>query len=233
MTSPIPLQARRVCANRQSASHSGWQKHAAKGFSLIEVLVAIVIVTFGILGAVGMQAFALRTSRSARLQAPAVGFAHELAGMMQNNKSIAVCRRDNPYLVSLSSPLTMASPSYCLRAASGCPSTSEMARAEMTDWLARVDAGLSGARVRVGVCFDSSPYDANGLAQWSCTDAGAEMAFIKIGWTRASTDKSQTGGGEVLEQASDADSRPLVVFPVTSDPTPGCKDQVVPAAASS
>ena len=41
------------------------------GFSLVEVLVAIVILSFGMLGMVGMQAFALQSNRDARLQSQA------------------------------------------------------------------------------------------------------------------------------------------------------------------
>ena len=42
---------------------------------MVEVLVAIVILAFGMLGTVGMQAFAIQANRDARLQAQAVVFA--------------------------------------------------------------------------------------------------------------------------------------------------------------
>lgn len=187
-----------------------------RGFTLVEVLVAIVILAFGMLGTVGMQAFALQANRDARLQAQAVVFARELAEMMRGNKEIAVktTAAANPYLVT---SMTMASPSYCMRvanASTGCTSTLDVASAEMTDWLARVAAELPDARVTV--CFDGAPYDANGLPQWNCNATGAdEIVFIKIGWTRTVTDKSQTGSA-AFERANDSGSRPYVVVPVTS-----------------
>lgn len=188
---------------------------APNGFSLVEVLVAIVILAFGMLGTVGMQAFALQANRDARLQAQAIVLARELAEMMRGNKEIAITTTTaaNPYLVS---SMTMASPSYCMRvanASTGCTSAKDVASAEMTDWLQRLAAELPDAKVTV--CFDGAPYDSNGLPQWTCNPTGAdEIAFIKIGWTRASTDKSLTGAN-ALEKASDSSSRPYVVFPVT------------------
>ena len=62
----------------------------AGGFSLIEVLVAIVVLSFGMLGMVGMQAFALQANRDARIQGQAVVLARELAEMMRGNKVIGV-----------------------------------------------------------------------------------------------------------------------------------------------
>ncbi len=202
---------------RRNPGYRAFPRRAPKGFGLIEVLVAIVILTFGLLGAVGMQAFSIQATRDARLQAQAVGLAAELAEMMRSNKAIAVKPNiaDNPYLVAST---TMASPNYCLSvssAATGCTSTTDVARAAMTDWLARVAAELPGARVRI--CFDDAPYDAqSGLAQWNCSATATQgIVFIKIGWTRASTDKSATGDA-ALERA---DVRPSVIFPVTGGTT--------------
>ena len=204
-----------------SQSAAGRPKRAQTGFSLVEVLVSIVVLSFGMLGIVGVQAFALQSNREARLQSHAVNLARELAEMMRGNNQIGIksAAADNPYLLAATSPLAVATPSYCLRvgnAATGCTATKDVASAEMTDWLARVDSELPGARVTV--CFDSQPYDANGMPQWTCTPGVAgtdEVVVIKMGWTRQSTDRSKTGAA-MLERASDTGSRPNVLFPVTS-----------------
>ena len=193
--------------------------HKAKGFTLIEVLVAIVVLSFGMLGMVGMQAFALQANRDARIQTQAVVLARDLAEMMRGNKVVSTktTAATNPYLGSFSSPLTLATPSYCLNtsnAGTGCTSITDIASAEMTDWLARVDAELPGARIVV--CLDGVPYDSEGLPKWDCTPSSAnEIIAIKIGWTRNSTDRSKTGSA-VLEKTSDSNSRPYIIFPVTS-----------------
>lgn len=206
---------------RASLFNAKHGRSSTHGFTLIEVLVAIAILSFGMLGMVGIQAFALQANRDARIQAQAVVFARELAEMMRGNKAVAVltAATSNPYLGSFSSPLALATPNYCLRvanAATGCTSTTDIASSEMTDWLTRVDAALPGARVVV--CYDSAPYDSNGLPQWTCTSptgGSNDIAVIKIGWTRTNTDRSQTGSNALLT-AADTGSRPYIILPVTS-----------------
>ena len=189
-----------------------------RGFSLVEILVAIVVLSFGMLGMVGMQAYSLQSNRDARLQAQAASLARELAELVRSNRVTAVKTGvDNPYLGTFSTPLAMTTPSYCLssaNAATGCATPAAVATAQMTEWLARVDDELPGARI--AVCFDASPYDSNGLPQWDCNATGSdEIIIIKIGWTRSSTNRSQTGD-TALDRASDTGSRPYLVFPVTS-----------------
>ncbi|MBY0409356.1 MAG: type IV pilus modification protein PilV, partial [Burkholderiaceae bacterium] len=78
-----------------------WRR-TAKGFTLIEVLVSIVVLSFGMLGMVGVQAFALQSNREARLQSQATNLARELAEMMRGNNQVGIqtATADNPYLIS-------------------------------------------------------------------------------------------------------------------------------------
>lgn len=190
----------------------------ASGFSLIEVLVSIVILSFGLLGMVGMQAAALQSNREARLQSTAIVLARELAEMMRGNKEIGIkTDSTNPYLGSFTSPLTAATPTYCLSVGTtACSTTTAVANAQMTEWLARVDAQLPGARVEV--CFDSAPFDStSGLPRkWAdgCDSAGT--AVVKIGWTRGSTDRSKSGSDALERTTDEGNARPLIVVPLTA-----------------
>lgn len=197
------------------AAHSPHRKNKDFGFSLVEVLVSIVVLSFGLLGMVGMQAAALKSNREARLQSSAVVLARELADMMRGNKveSVLTAASGNPYLGSFNSvPLVATTPTYCLNVASGTtacglPPIHDIGNAQMTEWLARVDAELPGARVNI--CFDTAPFDTNGLPQWNCTAGTDGVIVIKIGWTISSTNRSKTGA-DALERAT----RPSVVLPV-------------------
>lgn len=192
----------------------------SSGFSLIEVLVSIIILSFGLLGMVGLQAAALQSNREARMQSAAGSLARELAEMMRGNKEIAVLTAiaTNPYLGNFSSPLTPATAAYCLNVATATPTcgpsntpiaNTVIAQAQMTEWLSRVDSELPGARVLI--CVDGAPYDADGLPQWICNAAGVKPnTFIKIGWTKGSTNRANLGA-LALERAT----RPSVIFPVT------------------
>jgi type IV pilus assembly protein PilV len=189
------------------------------GFSLIEVLVSIVVLSFGLLGMVGMQAAALHANREARLQSSGIVLARELADMIRGNKAVGILASNNPYLVDVESPLAATTTSYCLNvtATTGCTSAAAVANAEMTEWLARVDAELPGARVVS--CFDTSAFDnTTGLPQWDCTaPTGTAIApiVIKIGWTKGATNKSATGAA-ALDRATDDGSAPSVVLQVTA-----------------
>jgi type IV pilus assembly protein PilV len=75
------------------------------GFSLLEVLVAIVVLSFGVLGVVGLQAASLQANKEARNQSAAVRLGRELGDMMRGNKDIAILSGTaNPYLVNFTSP---------------------------------------------------------------------------------------------------------------------------------
>jgi type IV pilus assembly protein PilV len=183
----------------------------SRGFSLVEVLVSVVVLSFGLLGMVGMQASALKANREARLQSAGVILARELAEMMRGNKAVGIlAAATNPYVGSFTTPLTATTAAYCLSVGTtACASATTVANAQMTEWLARVDNDLPGARVVV--CYDTAPYSASGLPQWSCTAGAGAVMVVKIGWTRGSTDRSKTGAA-----ALEAATVPSVIFPVTA-----------------
>ena len=190
-------------------------RNSMGGFSLVEVLVSIVVLTFGILGMVGIQAAALQSNKEARLQASAVSLAMEMADMIRGNKAVGVLTASNPYLGTFSSPLAATTTSTCLNVSStaACASAAAVADSQMTEWLSRVDSQLPGARV--AVCFDSAPFDADGLPQWACTAGTDGVIVVKIGWTRGTTNKTLSGAS-AIERASATDSRPGILLPVTA-----------------
>lgn len=195
----------------------------AGGFTLIEILVAVVVLSFGMLGLVGVQAFAMQANREARLQSKAASLSRELADMMRGNNVVAVktSTADNPYLYSGATPITANTCLGVSNSGAGCSSAQNVAQSEMTDWLSRVNSALPGAVVVV--CFDRAPFDSGGLPQWACTPGTGvdtnRMAVIKMGWTRRVLDRSMTGAAAFqYANASSAitnTDRPLIVTPVT------------------
>lgn len=184
-----------------------------QGFTLIEVLVSVLILSFGMLGLVGMQAFALQSNREARLYSQGINYARELAEMMRGNNQVSIARlaADNPYLTDSLTPPD----NTCLTVGSdACDTAKDVAEAQMHDWLSRLDAALPGARV--AVCFDSAPYDATtGQPVWDCTAGSTgneEIAVIKIGWTMRDLDTSQNDANALVRAANNP---PQIVIPVT------------------
>jgi type IV pilus assembly protein PilV len=193
------------------------------GFSLLEILISIVVLSFGVLGAVGLQASALQANREARMQSTGVRFADEIAELLQGNHSIAVLKNaaQNPYLINRSSGDTATAPACGIPNTNACGSKTAIAQRDIDEWWARLnDTARSGlAGVRAVICFDSAPYDNAGLPRWDCDNAGSTLA-IKIGWTRTNTLRSATGADATSTSqpntgAFDHALRPGVVIPVT------------------
>ena len=185
------------------------------GFSLVEVLISVIILSFGLLGMVGLQAAALQSNKEARLQSTAMTQATELAEMMRGNKDVGLLTISNPYIGDFSSPMTPNTAAYCLNVAIGtvaCATTTTIADAQMTEWLSRVDAELPGARVRI--CVDSAPFNSTGLPLWDCTPTATAPTVIKIGWTQGSTNRAATG-----DAAIDRATKPSIVLPITPGST--------------
>lgn len=184
-------------------------KQFQQGFSLLEVLVSIVILSFGILGAVGLQAASLQASREARLQSNAVRLADEIAELMRANHQSAIKTdaTQNPYLVDMAAANFTAETITCglPQSQSNACSGTGIAERDMRDWLSRLNAELPDSRVVI--CFDNAPYDSSGLPRWNCSNTGNSLA-IKLGWTRTNTSSANSG-------AFDKALRPAVIIPIT------------------
>ena len=190
------------------SGHAARPRQREAGFSLLEVLVAIVVLSFGVLGVVGLQAASLQANKEARNQSAAVRLGRELGDLLRGNKDIAIqIGSTNPYLVpnftAGSSTLPSASED-CSTAA--CTSRTNIAQFQIRDWLSRVSNELPG--VRVVICADSAPYDSAGIPQWICTNTGGLMV-VKMGWTRQSTDRGASDAAAV-----DRATVPSVVLPL-------------------
>ncbi len=105
-------------------------RHAA-GFTLIEILVSLLLLSFGLLGMVALQAGALQGQRETRRQVLAIRFATELAERMQGNRAIAMqaSPADNPYLLDDFGDAAPASAVDC--ALGGCSSPLDIARRDI------------------------------------------------------------------------------------------------------
>jgi type IV pilus assembly protein PilV len=178
------------------------------GFTLIEVLVSILVLSLGVLGAVGMLTAGIQSNREARLQSVAVNLGRELGEMMRANKATAILQANNPYLFDhTATRATSFDARGCM--STTCNAGADIASADVAEWQRKLGDQLPGARAVV--CFDNAPYDASGRPQWACNVAGGSggTVVVKIGWTRMATDRgTQTANG--IELAN----RPTVVLPL-------------------
>ena len=157
-------------------------RQACTGFSLVEVLVSIVVLSIGLLGAIGMLLAAVRTGKEAATFAAAVNLARDLSEKVRMNPGVAA-RNDaaNAYLVAdwTADAGTGGAPGGCAPAGAACDPES-LAAWDMSEWKRRVAKALPGARL--SVCFDDEPWSASaGEYAWPCSQSGRNVV-VKFGW---------------------------------------------------
>lgn len=112
--------------------HSSKQMKTQQGVGLIEVLVAVLILTVGILGLVGLQTRALQFSQESMLQSQAQMLAYEVTDRMRANKGALA-----KYIVLFEESVT--SSANC--SSSAC-SENDMARYDLAEWKSLLAASL-------------------------------------------------------------------------------------------
>lgn len=76
------------------------------GFTILEILVALVILATGILGMTGLQSKSLYNNHSAQLRTKATALAHEFAERMRANRKFALDAAANYQILMGSKPAT-------------------------------------------------------------------------------------------------------------------------------
>ncbi len=120
------------------------------GFSLLEVLIAVVIMTIGLAGLAGMQALGLKNNHGAYHRSQATVLAYDMADRMRANANSL----DN-YLTSymtLAAATTAGEQEGC-KTTGGCTVT-QLAQNDLRDWNAALTAALPSATGTITVAGD-------------------------------------------------------------------------------
>lgn len=158
-----------------------------KGFSLIEVLVSLLVLAIGVIGAAGMQLAAARTAQQSAFQTFALQLASEMADAMRAGGG----QLESMWPMDYSSandgePVTPARFCYV----DSC-NAQEFVKFQLYEWKKRVKTGLPAGRVLV--CHDATPWDsARRSLSWSCEGGAGEDAplVVKLGWQAKNPDGS-------------------------------------------
>lgn len=147
----------------------------ARGFTLLEVLLAAVLLALGILGGVALQMAALRTRHQSALLSQATQLAAGLAEQMRANPA-----QIPTYLTlnydALAEPVPSPPASLC----HGPPCAAEgWALAEMYDAKLQVLRQLPAGRVLV--CRDAGLWS-GGKLRWACSGGVGAPLVVKVGW---------------------------------------------------
>jgi len=112
-----------------------------QGFTLIEVLVAVVIMAIGLLGLAALQNASLRFSYDSYLRTQTTFFANDLFDRIRANPTVV-------YDLSITTTGTGGSSVDCSTASADCPPASMM-QYDIRSWAAQVDNTFPGSTVTV------------------------------------------------------------------------------------
>ena len=140
---------------------------------MLEVLISIVVLAFGMLGVAGLQAFALKNGQGASLRSVATVLATDIIDRIRVNPEGVI----SGAYANASGPGTATQFSACLTGA-GCGGPTNLAQNDLFEWKASVAAALPKGEATV--CIDSSPNDGTSPASHGCDGIGPYV--IKIWW---------------------------------------------------
>lgn len=120
-------------------------KHRVKGFSLIEVLIALLVLAVGLLGVLALQAASLQHNQSAYLESQAAFLANDILDRMRANK-------DNAPIYKTDLDSTVSATKDC---ASGACTPSQLVSWDLSQWKQLVADTLPAGRGAVDVTLDA------------------------------------------------------------------------------
>jgi len=158
------------------------------GFSMLEVLIAIVIFSFGLLGVAGLQLGSLASSHSAQMRSVATTLAFDVADRMRANRAAVLAGNYNATAaVDNQCQLTHyndrhATPANCTPA--------QLAADDLYDWQQAIAGSLpTGSGT---VCIDSTPNTA------ACDNLGNRYS-VRVEWNDKPTTAAPVTKSVVIE----------------------------------
>lgn len=190
---PLPLSRR---SSRRSPGggprRSPRLARRAAGFTLIEVLIALIVLVLGVLGAAAMTLTSLRDGKQSIYRSQATALAYELSDLMRANPSTSA------QAVFTSSSGSLVSSCWT----TGC-STDDTARNDYAEWKAKVPQMLpNGDAV---ICHDLTKLD-----QYpACDNAATAPLVVKLKWD----EKNNNARGQTTSTAVTTRFMSIVIQP--------------------
>lgn len=151
-------------------------RKSSTGFTLLEVLVAVVIFSIGLLGIATLHLTGMKQTFNSHVRAVAVAQAEDMADRMRANPSAVSAGDYNVSSIPGTAPAVDCSNAQCTAA--------QMAAYDLYSWAVEDAQALpQGAGV---VCLDSTPDDGD-ATDWKCDDSG-EVYAVKVQWSERGLD---------------------------------------------
>lgn len=142
------------------------ERKGQAGFSMIEAMVAVLVLSFGLLALAGFQLRVLTDSAGASNKNIAVQLAGDMADRIRANR-VAGSAADSPYVADWTSASATAPEPSCTEAGATCSAT-ELAADDLWNWKRTVASALPGGQADIQ----------------SKTTAGG-LLFVHIAWNES------------------------------------------------
>ncbi len=133
------------------------------GFTMVEVLIAVLVLSIGLIGLASLQGVSLQFNNSAYLRSQATNLAYDIADRMRANRSQAIIA-GSPYNIAVGAAI---------------PAPGTLAQTDLNEWLTALQntlpAGTGGVAVVPGgnitilVCWDDTRGEGAAGAPAQCT----------------------------------------------------------------
>jgi type IV pilus assembly protein PilV len=179
-------------------------RRAAAGFSLMEVLVALLIFSLGLLGLAGMLVFSLRSNQSAYIRSQASFLAQSMADRMRANVAMVWT---GVYTVPgwTSSQASLSSGSAPCAGGAAC-SSADVAARDIFQWKSQIGTLMPLGTTATITCSVPSGATPPGYAPVGAESAtGAPypgLCTIGLAWTETSLNRSTQGQAQVAGNAT-------------------------------
>lgn len=167
------------------------------GFTLVEVLVAMLVLALGMVGAAATQVASARLRQQAALASEAVQLAASLGARMRVNAAqMALPDAANPYLQFAYDALEGEPPAPSVHCHGGTDcNAAQMAAFDLYEAARIVHAAFPGGRI--ALCRDTGGWNAALQAfEWACSGGANAPVVVKLGWRpplRAGESASEPG----------------------------------------
>ncbi|WP_371869207.1 type IV pilus modification protein PilV [Duganella margarita] len=156
----------------------------ARGFTLLEILIAMLVLALGILGGVALQLAALRARQQSVLLSQATQMATSLAERMRANPS----QRDTYLTLDYDAVVEPAPGAPAALCHTGACSADQLALADLYEAKWQMRSHLPAGRVVI--CRDAGLWS-GGKLHWSCSSGVAAPTVVKVGWRGKRPDGAQ------------------------------------------
>ena len=165
----------------------------ARGFTLLEILIAMLVLALGILGGVALQLAALRARQQSVLLSQATQMATSLAERMRANPS----QRDTYLTLDYDAFVEAVPGAPAALCHAGACSADQLALADLYEAKSQLRSHLPAGRVVI--CRDAGLWS-GGKLHWSCSGGVAAPTVVKVGWRGKRPDGAQdkTTAGEYV-----------------------------------